>query len=353
MGWTNPGVLAALIGGALMLAVFVRVEATAAEPMFRIPLFRIRAFTAGNIAGFLSALSRGGLQFMLIIWLQGIWLPQHGYSFQNTPLWAGIYMVPLTIGFLIAGPVSGILSDHFGARPFATSGMIGTAVSFALLEMLPINFNDVVFSLLLFLMGLSMGQFTSPNRAAIMNSLPPDQRGAGAGMSTTFQNSAQVLSIGIFFSVMTVGLAASLPGHLYQGLTASGVSAADAHRLSQLPPIGVLFASFLGINPIQHLLGPSVLQHLNAQQTATLTGHQFFPHLISTPFGQGLHYAFDFAIACSVIAATASWLRGSVRPREVAEAARSNDLAPPGEPEPASTAPPAGRGPGRFDAGSR
>jgi MFS family permease len=312
MGWTNPGVLAALIGGVLTLVVFARIEAVVAEPMFRMQLFGIRPFTAGNLASLLAALSRGGLQFMLIIWLQGIWLPQHGYSFANTPLWAGIYMIPLTIGFLIAGPIAGVLSDRYGARAFATLGMIGTIIAFGLLEALPINFAYMWFALILFVMGISMGLFASPNRAAIMNSLPPDERGAGAGMATTFQNSATVLSIGIFFTVITLGLAASLPGQLYHGLTAQGLGSDAAHKIASLPPIGVLFASFLGFNPIQHLLQQGgQLQHVNPHQLAYLTSRGYFPKLIASPFGQGLHYAFDFAIVCSVVAAAASWLRGS------------------------------------------
>ena len=310
MGWTNPGVLAAIFGGLATLMLFGWIERRVSQPMFHLQLFGIRAFAAGNIANLLAALGRGGLQFMLIIWLQGIWLPQHGYSFSRTPLWAGIYMIPLTVGFLIAGPVSGILSDRYGARPFATGGMIGAAASFALLEVLPINFGYVWFGLVLLLMGLSMGLFSSPNRAAVMNSLPPDQRGAGAGMMTTFQNAAQVLSIGVFFTVITLGLAASLPTHLYSGLVANGVPASAAHTVASEPPIGALFGAFLGLDPIEQLVPHSVLAHLTAAQQATLTGRSFFPHLITAPFGQGLHYAFDFAIACSLIAAVASWMRG-------------------------------------------
>jgi MFS family permease len=312
MGWTNPRVLAALIAGALLLVAFVFVERRQEQPMFELSLFRIRPFTAGNVAGLLAALSRGGLQFMLVIWLQGIWLPQHGYSFSQTPLWAGIYMLPTTIGFLIAGPASGILSDRFGARGFATGGMIGTAAAFVLLEILPVNFGYIWFALLLLLMGLSMGMFASPNRAAIMNSLPADQRGAGAGMTTTFQNSATVLSIGIFFTVITIGLASSLPSHLYNGLVSNGVPAGTATKLSQLPPIGTLFASMLGYNPIQKMLSttPGLTQHLTQAQIQHLTGRSFFPHLITAPFGSGIHYAFAFAIIASIVAAGASLMRG-------------------------------------------
>jgi MFS family permease len=310
MGWTSPFVLGTIIGGLALLALFVHIELTTEDPMFRLHLFRIRAFTAGNVANLLGALGRGGLQFMLIIWLQGIWLPEHGYSFARTPLWAGIYMVPLTIGFLVAGPLSGILSDRYGARPFATGGMVGAAAAFGVLELLPMNFGYVWFALALLLMGLSMGMFASPNRAAVMNSLPADQRGAGAGMMNTFQNAAQVLSIGMFFSVITLGLASSLPAHLYSGLVAQGVPAATAHQVASVPPVGSLFAAFLGYNPIQQLLPAGVLAHLPAGHAAYLTGRSFFPSLISPSFKTGLRYAFDFAIVCSIVAAIASLLRG-------------------------------------------
>ncbi|HEX5349793.1 MAG TPA: MFS transporter, partial [Pseudonocardiaceae bacterium] len=275
MGWTNPVVLAAMGGGVLVLAIFCVVETKVAEPMFQLRLFRIRAFTAGNLASLLSSLGRGGLMFILIIWLQGIWLPQHGYSFASTPLWAGIYMLPLTVGFLIVGPVSGWLSDRFGARSFATGGMIIAAGSFGWLALLPVNFSYREFALVLLLNGMGMGLFASPNRASIMNSLPPNRRGVGAGMSTTFQNAAMVLSIGIFFSLMVSGLARSLPQTMSAGLIAQGVPAADAMQVAALPPVAVLFASLLGYNPIQTLLGPTVLHQLPAGHAAYLTGRGF------------------------------------------------------------------------------
>jgi MFS family permease len=310
MGWTNPAVLAAMGGGVLVLAIFCVVETKVAEPMFQLRLFRIRAFTAGNLASLLAALGRGGLMFILIIWLQGIWLPQHGYSFESTPLWAGIYMLPLTMGFLIVGPVSGWLSDRFGARSFATGGMVIAAVSFGWLALLPVNFGYWEFAVVLLLNGMGMGLFASPNRASIMNSLPPNRRGVGAGMSTTFQNAAMVLSIGIFFSLMVSGLAQSLPQTMSAGLIAQGVPVADAMQVAALPPVAVLFASLLGYNPIQTLLGPTVLHQLPAGHAAYLTGRGFFPALISGPFSHGLTVAFGFAIAACVVAAIASWLRG-------------------------------------------
>jgi MFS family permease len=310
MGWTSPRTLTELIGGLVLLAIFAVIEVRTNEPMFQLGLFRIRAFTAGSIASLLASLGRGGLMFMLIIWLQGIWLPLHGYSFERTPLWAGIYMLPLTAGFLIAGPLSGWLSDRFGARPFATGGMLVAALMFLFLEMLPVNFNYVLFALLLLGIGLAMGLFASPNQTGIMNSLPPHRRGVGAGMSATFQNSAIVLSIGIFFSLMIIGLSGALPGALHHGLTQQGVPPADATRISQLPPVGLLFASFLGYNPMKQLLGPHVLHHLSHQHAAYLTGRSYFPGLISGPFSSGLHEAFGFAIVACLIAAGASWLRG-------------------------------------------
>ncbi len=310
MGWTSPSVIACFTAGTALLAGFCVVETKVAEPMFRLQLFRIRAFTSGVLASFLAALSRGGLMFMLIIWLQGIWLPLHGYAFEVTPLWAGVAMLPLTIGFLVAGPLSGVLSDRYGARPFATGGMIGTALCFVLLELLPVDFPYWLFAVLLFVTGSTMASFGSPNRAGVMNSLPQQHRGAGSGMNTTFQNSAQVLSIGIFFSLMIVGLTATLPGSLSAGLVAQGVGHAAAARAAHVPPVSTLFAAFLGDNPVVHLIGAHQLSLLTSAQQHVLTGRRFFPGLISGPFESGLHAAFDFAIVSSLAAAWASWLRG-------------------------------------------
>ena len=245
--------------------------------MFRLQLFKIRAFTSGVVASFLAALSRGGLMFMLIIWLQGIWLPLHGYSFATTPLWAGIAMIPLTAGMLIAGPTSGILSDRYGARPFATGGMIGAAICFALLEALPIDFTYWVFGVILFFTGVTMASFGSPNRTGVMNSLPPEHRGAGSGMNTTFQNSAQVVSIGIFFTLMIVGLASSLPHNVSAGLLSHGVPPAAAERAAHLPPISTLFAAFLGYDPVAHLVGAGTLTHLERGATGCARPAQLLP----------------------------------------------------------------------------
>jgi MFS family permease len=339
MGWTNPFVLAAIIAGIAVLVLFGWIETKVENPMFRLPLFRIRAFAAGNIAQLLAALGRGGLMFILIIWLQGIWLPQHGYSFVNTPLWAGIYMLPLTAGFLIAGPISGVLSDRLGSRGLATGGMVLAAASFALLELLPANFSYVFFALLLLANGLSMGMFAAPNRAGIMNSLPPNQRGAGSGMTATFMNSAMVLSIGVFFTLIIVGLSSHLPSALFKGLVAAGVPRAAAATASHVPPTGALFAAFLGENPIAKLLGPTgALKSLSAAHIAYLTGRSFFPKLVSPAFMAGLREAFDFAIVAMAIAAAASWMRGRhVHPRDGAEP--GHDRAPAAPANPAAAVP--------------
>jgi MFS family permease len=312
MGWTNPAVLAAIFGGLASLLVFCYVETKVAEPLFRLSLFKIRAFALGNFANLMMALGRGGMQFMLIIWLQGIWLPLHGYSFSQTPLWAGIYLVPLTAGFLVSAPLSGVLSDRFGAKAFTTGGALLTALSFVFLLFLPVDFPYSVFALIIVLNGFGTGVFAAPNRAEMMNAVPAHQRGAAAGMIATFMNTAFVLSIGIFFSLMVAGLSSKLPSTMSSGLIAQGVPASAAHQLSHLPPIGVLFAAFLGYNPIKQLLGP-LLSHLPAAHAIYVTGRQFFPHLISAPFHDGLGVAFAFAIAATVIAAIASLLTGPMR----------------------------------------
>ena len=310
-GWTSPWVLGGLAVGVALLVAFGVIETKIAEPMFRMSLFKIRAFAAGNAASLLGSIARGGLQFMLVIWLAGIWLPLHGYDYAVTPLWAGIYMLPLTSGFLIAGPVSGYLSDRYGPRLFATSGLLVATAGFIGLMLLPVDFPYWTFALLIFSNGIGSGLFASPNTSAIMSSVPARHRGSASGMRSTFQNSGMSLSIGIFFSLMIAGLASTLPKTLTSGLTAQGVPAAVAAHVSHLPPVSTMFAALLGYNPIQNLLAPSgVLHHLSAHNVAVLTGRQFFPHLISAPFRTGLHEAFAFAIIACLVAAVASWSRG-------------------------------------------
>jgi MFS family permease len=282
----------------------------------------------------MGSIARGGLQFMLIIWLQGIWLPLHGYDFADTPLRAGIFLLPLTAGFLIAGPISGYLSDRYGPRPFATSGLLVSAGAFAGLLLLPVDFPYWTFALIILCNGLGSGLFASPNTSAIMSSVPARYRGAASGMRSTFQNSGMSLSIGIFFSLMIAGLAASLPRTLSSGLRAHGVPAQVAAHVANLPPVSTLFASFLGYNPIGTLLRPTgVLNGLPRSDAALLTSKEYFPHLISGPFHHGLVIVFSVAIAMSLAGAFISLLRGGQFYYDAPAAAPAT-----GQPDPAAAA---------------
>ncbi len=311
MGWTSPRVLGMLSVGVALLAGFVAIEAKVADPMFRLGLFRIRAFTAGIMAALLTSVARGGMQFMLIIWLQGVWLPLHGYSFEQTPLWAGIFLLPLTAGFLISGPVSGWLSDRFGARIFSTLGMCVFTGSFVGLMVLPLNFSYWAFALVILTNGIGSGMFAAPNTSAIMSSVPASRRGVASGMRSTFQNSGTSLSIGIFFSLLITGLHDTLPSTLSRGLRAHGVPPTLAAHVASLPPVSTVFAAFLGFNPIGHLLAPSgVLSKLPRPDFSVLTGKQFFPNLISGPFHHGLTIVFSVAACMGFLSAVTSVLRG-------------------------------------------
>ena len=319
MGWTNPEVVALFVGGLALLGAFVMIEHSVVDPMFDLALFRIRAFTAGNVASFAARLGQGGLQFMLVIWLQGIWLPLHGYNFASTPLWAGVFLLPLTTGFFVSGPFSGYLSDRFGARGLATVGMVVYGTSFLLLLALPVNFNYAEFACIIALNGVGIGMFSAPNTSAIMSSVPPHQRGVVSGMRATFQNSGTALAIGVFFSLMIAGLAGSLPATLAHGLEHQGVSHTVAHHIASIPPVASLFAAVLGVNPVQHLLaGAHALSSLPLGAQHVLTGRTFFPELISTPFEHGLTLVFGFSAALAFLSAIASSARGS-RPQPVAE----------------------------------
>jgi len=310
MGWTSPLVVTSFLIAAAFLVAFFITETKVAAPMFNIRLFKIRAFFMGSVAGLLAAIARGGLQFMLIIWLQGIWLPLHGYNYVDTPLWAGIFLLPLTVGFLLAGPISGYVSDRHGARLLTTTGLSIFALSFVGLLVVPTNFSYTVFAVLIFVNGVGGGMFSAPNSAAIMNSVPANERGGAAGIQAAFMNTGVVLSIGIFFSLMIVGLTSTLPKAMFKGLTAHGVTVAQAHTVANMPAVGSLFSSFLGFNPLKSLLGSQATTNVSNVQWTTLTGKKFFPNLIESPFHHGLLIVFIAAIALAVIGALFSALRG-------------------------------------------
>jgi len=322
MGWSNPAVIAGLAGGAALLAVFAAIERRVAEPLFQLRLFRIRAFTAGTLTGFTARLAQGGLQFVLIIWLQGIWLPLHGYDYSQTPFWAGIFLLPLTAGFFIAGPLSGAASDRFGARWFASGGMLLFAMSFVGLLVLPVNFPYLAFALLIALNGVGIGMYSSPNSSSVMSSVPAEYRGVASGMRATFQNSGTSLSIGVFFSLMIAGLASALPHTLTNGLAQHGVSHQVAAQIGGLPPVSSLFSAMLGVNPVHYLLSQhGALSSLTPANRNLLTGREFFPNLISGPFHDGLVLVFAVSAALGVIAAVVSLMRGSSEPPTETEAA--------------------------------
>ena len=309
-GWGNPFVLGMIFGGLALIGIFVVIETKVESPMFRLSLFRIRAFWTGNLAQFLGAIGRGGFQFMLMIWFQGIWLPQHGYNFTVTPLWAGVYMIPWMLGFVLTGPISGTLSDRYGARLFATLGMLLSAVMFAAMLAFPANFSYWPFAFVMLLSGVGNGLFASPNTSSIMNSVPARHRGAASGMRVTFSNAGMPLSMGLFFTILVLGLNSSVPHALLTGLTAQGVPVNVAEGVAKSPPLGYLFAAFLGYNPLKSLLGSSVLSQLSPSQAATITSRGFFPSLIGSSFVHALSIILIFAASMSVVAAIASALRG-------------------------------------------
>jgi MFS family permease len=311
MGWRSPFVIGGIVIGLALLTAFVFVEQRVKDPPFRLDLFRIRQFAMGNIANFLASVARGGLQFILIIWLQGIWLPLHGYRFEDTPLWAGIYMLPLSAGFLVFGPISGFLSDRLGARGLATTGVAIAAAAFVGLLLLPIDFPFTLFALLIFAAGAGLGMFSAPNTAALMNAVPPRYRGVASGMNATTMNVGATLSITVIFSLVTLGLASRLPQALNSGLTASGIPADVAAQVASLPPTGALFAAFLGYNPMGTLLPADVLAQLPAATRDLILSKTFFPELMTGPMASGMQIAFAVSALCCVAAAFVSWLRGA------------------------------------------
>lgn len=330
MSWTTPFILTMLIGGVAFLVIFVFVELHVKNPMFRIELFHIRAFAAGNVAQLMSSVSQGGLMLILQMWLQGIWLPLHGYAFEETPLWAGIYILPQTIAFLVSGPIFGRLSDVYGPRFFTTIGLVLSAISFAFFMILPVNFSYTAFAGALFLNGLALGLFASPNMAAVMNSVPAESRGAASGMRAAFVNVGSPLSTGLFFSLLAIGVNSTAPQAILNGLTQSGVSTAIAQNIANQPPNGYISAAFLGINPLGHFLGPAILSSLPAATAELLTSKEFFPQIISLPFQNGLGLVFMFCIVVCIIGAVISWLRGrtvfGVETIEVPEVQKSKQL---------------------------
>jgi len=321
MGWTSPWVLASLFIGIVLLIAFPVIENRVADPMFRLSLFKSRIFSLANTAGFLSALARGGMMFLLIMLLQGIWLPLHGYSYESTPFWAGIFMLPLTAGFVIMGPLSGWLSDKYGSRWFATSGMFLIALSFLMLAMLPYNFDYPIFAIALLIMGLGNGMFGAPNIAAIMNSVPPEDRGVASGMRSMLQNSGMVISMALFFTIVIISLTRLFPPELAISLADTGAPNLIV-PMSVIPPTGALFAAFLGYNPVQAILitlPHSVVASISPATIKILTGTTWFPTTLARAFMPSLRISFYIGAIISLVAAVLSFMRGPKYVHEIDE----------------------------------
>ncbi len=312
MGWSNPWVIAAMVIGVVLLLLFLFIESRVESPMFRLDLFKIRMFSYANVAGLLSALSRGGMMFMLILLLQGVWLPLHGYSYESTPFWAGVYMLPLTAGIAIMGPISGSLSDKYGPRWIATIGMVISAISFLILAVLPYNFSYWELGLTIFMMGIGGGMFGSPNTASIMNSVPPHERGVASGMMYTIVNTAFTASMAIFFTIVIVGITQQFPEAITTSLTSIGVSQL-APSMSSIPPTGALFSAFLGYNPVEAMLSalpPALVATIPSSTLTTLTGTTWFPSTFAVAFMPSLQTSFFIGALLCAIAAVLSALRG-------------------------------------------
>ncbi len=312
MGWNNPWVIAVMIIGLFSLIVFPFIENRVESPMFRLDLFKNRSFAFANIAGLLGSLGRGGLMFMIILLLQGIWLPLHGYSYASTPFWAGIYMLPLTAGIVIMGPLSGILSDTYGPRWISTGGMIIVTISFLLFAVLPVNFNLIEFAFAEFLMGIGSGMFSTPNTASIMNSVPPEERGVASGMISTLRNTAGTASMAIFFTIVIVGITQRFPEAMLSSLTSIG-AVNLAPVLTNIPPTSALFSAFLGYNPVNAILvtiPPSIVAHIPNSILNTLTGITWFPSTLAIAFLPSLQISFIIGAVISAVAAILSALRG-------------------------------------------
>jgi MFS family permease len=313
MGWANPWVVLSIALGALLLLMFPFIESRVEDPMFNLKLFKIRIFTMANIAGFLGAIARGGVMFLLIMLLQGIWLPLNGYSYESTPFWAGVFMLPLTAGFVIMGPLSGWLSDRYGSRIFATGGMLLIAFSFLMLVMLPYDFAYPVFAVALLIMGLGNGMFGAPNIAAIMNAVPPEDRGVASGMRSMLQNSGMVISMAMFFTIVIVSLSTTFPPELAASLTSAGAPELIG-PMSAIPPTGALFAAFLGYNPVSTILAvlpTPVVAAISPQTIEILTGTTWFPTTLGEAFMPSLRASFIIGAVISLVAAALSAMRGS------------------------------------------
>jgi EmrB/QacA subfamily drug resistance transporter len=306
LGWYNPWVISAFIFGLLFIIFFLFIEKRADNPLFNLSLFKIRPFAFGNLSLLFNSLARGAVSFLVTIWLQGIYLPLHGYSYTETPFWAGVYMLPMMLGMVSIAPLSGHLTDKYGARIFATTGMAIVGISLYLLTLLPYNFNLLEFELIIFINGLGNGLFASPNTTSIMNSISSKDRGTGNGMRMTFNNIGATISMAIFFSITITVFSQQVPEAMYNALI-NILPQSIAIYLSKLPPSGLLFATFLGMDPLQAIKNSSLLP---SSALKVLGSPTFLPSIIGPPFINGLRISIYISIILITIGTVFSALRG-------------------------------------------
>ncbi len=319
MGWSNPFVIVALIVGAVLLIAFPFVERKVKQPMFRLELFKIRAFSAGTLSGMVAGMGMMGLMFMIILLFQGIWLPLHGYSFSSVPFWAGIFMLPMTAAMGIFGPLGGKLSDKHGSRGIATLGLFIAAFALIMLVTLPYDFIYIEMAVLLFIFGSGMGLFMAPNTSAVMSSVPPESRGSASGMLTTMRNVGTTASMGIFFTILILGLTSILPGTIFSGLTTAGLGSSLSKTISsQIPPTDAIFSALLGISPMKEivsLLPSSVSSGIPTSVISTITARTWFPGVFAPAFMSSLRIVFYSAFAITLTGAALSLFREPIRKR--------------------------------------
>ncbi|BFH73809.1 MFS transporter [Sulfurisphaera javensis] len=311
-GWTNPYVIASISTGVALFILFLYIETKVKDPMFRIELFKVRAFTMASLSILFAQIAFGGLQLMLVLLLQAIWLPLHGIPYSQAPFWAGIDLLPLLAGFGIMGSIAGRLSDKYGARELATIGLVILGSGLISLTFLPYDFNYLIFAIIIFIMGIGNGLFVSPNMAALINAAPPQHRGSASGIRAMLTNTGSTLSIGIFFTIVIDVLYLKLPGALTSALTTAGAPQL-APIMSKIPPTAALFAAFLGYDPIKTILAQlpsSLVNSISPSALATITGKYWFPTVIAPAFMDSLKIAFYFSAALVFIAAIISALRG-------------------------------------------
>lgn len=304
LGWSNPFVWAGIGVSFVLILAFIFIELKVQSPLLELRLFKHRDFATGNLSNMLASLARQGITFMLILWLQAIWLPLHGYSWSSVPFWAGVYMIPNLAGFAIFGPVSGYLSDRYGSKWFTVLGLSISTISFALLAILPYDFNYAEFVIIIFLMGAGMGLFTSPNTADIMAAVPPDKRGVASGIRATLMNVASTASLALYFTIVLTGMVVMYPVYATKELNALGLPSSVVNFIASLPATAALFAAFLGYDPfslVANKLPPALFHEVDKPSV--------FVNAIAPSFTYGLKEAIYISIILLIVATVVSAIR--------------------------------------------